>query len=439
MSAKAVIVGAGRKIGESWTWMASIGMLALLLLIGTSSTFFGVFAVGLALLIVIILCLDLEQAGTLFVTLAMFSAPLNNLRPISSSFVTVSDLIFLLAFAVLTPTMFSKKLALPWMFILGLGTIIVTGVIATVASPITAVSANQMIRLLIGAFSLPILFMIWRPAHAIIVRLAAAYILGTVFSVMYGVAQGPIGGGHRYIGYTYHPNFLGLSCLLAAALVPYVAGAVNANRSWIFWGAGVICALGVYLSGSRAALLVLIMLILIYPFVEGSVKAGSAVFAGILAVVAFSGSLLNSDGNNAVGRLLGGGSASDSDTQREQLASDALKSLKAHPILGNGFDGGLGAHDIYLQVAVAVGIFGLLGFLLVLWAAFRPLFWKGPEHRLAYPVLAYAAIGPLTNTLWERLIWSVMALAFTVVVHGPQADHPEDELGALRAKKGITV
>ena len=405
--------------------MACLGVLALLVVLGTTSPLYGAVAVGLAAIITLVVCFDLERSGIVFVTLAMFGAPLNNLRVSAGSYVTASDLLFVLGFGVLMPTIARNKFKLPAMFVLGFMLLLSMGIVASVASNMPLVSANQVGRLVIGAFSLPIFLMLWRPSSAVVVRLAMAYVLGTVFSVGYGLAHGPVAGDARYVGYTYHPNYLGLSCLLAAALVPYVVASIESAYRWIWWASCLVCAYGVYISGSRAALLVLIMLVVIYPFVEGSIRAASAVFAGFVGVVAFSGTLLNQDGNNALGRLFGSGSANGSDIQREQIATEALRQLKAHPFLGNGFDGGLGSHDIYLQVAVAVGVFGLIGYLLILWSALRPLFWEGVDHRLAYPVLAYATIGPLTNTLWDRLIWSVVALAFTVVVRGPQSQNPD--------------
>ena len=154
------------------------------------------------------------------------------------------------------------------------------------------------------------------------------------------------------------------------------------------------------------------MLIVVYPFVERSIRAVGVVMLGVVAVLVFADRILKEDSDSAIGRLLGGGTASGSDLDRERIAAAAWDQFWKHPLLGNGFDGGIGSHNIYLQVATAVGIFGLLGYLMIMWTAIRPLFWKGTGHRLAYPVLAYAAEGPITNTLWDRLIWAVIALTF---------------------------
>jgi len=412
-----------RAVASSVTYVLTVLLLGLLLLMGVQSTFLAVAAVGIAAILAMVVCFDLPTTGTVFMLIAMFTAPLNDLR-LGASYVTISDVVFVLAIGLLLPTVIGRRIEMPLVFIAGFVILLTMGSIASAASAFPVVSFNQLARLVIGAFMLPLFFMLWRPPHATIVRLAGAYILGTVFSVGYGLLQGPVAGDARYVGFTYHPNFLGLECLLAAALVPFVVGSISFGRRWIFWGAGVICAYGIWLSGSRAALLVLGMLIFVYPFVERSIKAAGAIVFGVAMVLALSSKLVQDDSNSALGRLFGGGSANGSDIERRRILDAALAQFKSHPLLGVGFDGGLGSHNIYLQVATAVGVIGLLGYLLVLWTALRPLFWSGINHRLAYPALAYMAIGPLTNTLWDRLIWSVLALTLAVNVHKPP---PEPE------------
>ena len=412
-----------RAVNQSWAFLLSLGVLALLTLMGMQSTFLAAAAIGMAATLALIVCLGLTGAGTIFMLVAMSLAPLNDLR-LGASYVTVSDVIFVLAIGILLPTVLNNRIEVPPVFILGLAILVAIGSISSAMSPIAAVSFSQLARLVFGAFMLPIFFMLWRPPRETVVRLACAYIFGTVFSIGWGLLQGPVAGDARYVGFTYHPNFLGLESLLAAALVPFVVGSISFGRRWIFWGAGLICAYGIWLSGSRAALLVLGMLVFIYPFVERSIKAAGAVVFGIAMVLALSSRLVQEDSNNALGRLFGGGSANGSDIERKQILNDALVQFKAHPIFGVGFDGGLGSHNIYLQVATAVGILGLIGYLLVLWASLRPLFWTGINHRLAYPALAYMAIGPLTNTLWDRMIWAVLALTLAVNTRRPTEPEP---------------
>lgn len=412
-----------RTVSESWAYGVSLGVLAVLTLMGVQSTFLGVAAVGMAGTLALIVCFGLARAGTVFMIVAMFTAPLNDLR-LGASYVTVSDIIFVLAIGILLPTVLANRIDVPPVFILGLVILLAIGSISSAMSAFAVVSFSQLARLVVGAFMLPIFFMVWKPPRETVVKLAAAYIFGTVFSVAWGVLQGPVAGDARYVGFTYHPNFLGMECLLAAALVPFVVGAISVNWRWVYWGAGLICAYGIWLSGSRAALLVLGMLVFIYPFVERSIKAAGAIVFGVAMMLALSSRLVQENSNNALGRLFGGGTASGSDIERKRILTDALDQFKAHPILGVGFDGGLGSHNIYLQVATAVGILGLIGYLLVLWAALRPLFWSGINHRLAYPALAYMAIGPLTNTLWDRMIWAVLALTLAVNTRKPPQPEP---------------
>lgn len=418
-----VIDAVQRTVSQSWAFVLSVAVLGLLTFMGMQSTLLAVAAVGMAGTLALIICFGLARAGAVFMLVAMFAAPLNDLR-LGTSYVTISDVVFVLAIGILLPTVLNNRIEVPPVFILGLVILVTIGSISSVLSPIAVVSFSQLARLVIGAFMLPIFFMLWRPSREIVVRLAAAYIFGTVFSVAWGLLQGPVAGDARYVGFTYHPNFLGLECLLAAALVPFVVGSISLSWRWVFWGAGLICAYGIWLSGSRAALLVLGMLVFIYPFVERSIKAAGAVVFGIAMVLALSSRLVQEDSNNALGRLFGGGSANGSDIERKRILTDAFEQFKSHPILGVGFDGGLGSHNIYLQVATAVGILGLMGYLLVLWAALRPLFWTGINHRLAYPALAYMAIGPLTNTLWDRMIWAVLALTLAVNTRRPPEPEP---------------
>lgn len=408
-----------RMVLSSLTWIVPLIILLLLVSLGSKSPGAGIFAIGIAAIGAIVLSVDLTRAGTAFMVLAMFLAPLNDLR-LGTSQVTISDLVYVLAVLILVPTIVGNRIEIPPLFLLGLAVLLTMGILASAASPISAVSGSQVGRLIVGAFALPIFFMVWRPPMSTIVRFAGAYMFGTVFSVMYGLLHGRVGSGDaRYVGYTTHPNFLGTSCLLAVALAPFMLAMVRPGYRWMFWGASLICTYGIWISGSRAALLVLGMLVFVYPFIERSIRAGAAVLLGVAGVLLLAGKIMQDDSNNALGRLFGNGSAEGSDNARKDLLVTAFQQFRNHPLLGNGFDGSIGAHNIYLQVAVAVGVFGLIGYLAIMWTALRPLFWTGTAHRLGYPVLAYMAIGPLTNTLWERLIWSTVGLTFAVNIRKP--------------------
>jgi hypothetical protein len=179
----------------------------------------------------------------------------------------------------------------------------------------------------------------------------------------------------------------------------------------------------VWFSGSRAALVATVLIVLMWPVVERSVRGGLwLAMAGALGLLV-ADQVLSSSGDSAIARLLGGGSAVASDAAREQLTAHYLAEFLAKPLLGNGFEEAVLGHDVYLQVAYAMGIFGAIGFVLVLVSGALTLITiPRPLHRIAYPVIAYAMLAPLTSVIWDRFIWAALALTFAVAVRARDAD-----------------
>ena len=101
----------------------------------------------------------------------------------------------------------------------------------------------------------------------------------------------------------------------------------------------------------------------------------------------------------------------------------------AHPILGNGFDAtALDAHNIYLEIGIGIGLVGLICYLLVLGIGVLPVLRSGPLRRLGYIALGYAAIGMLTNSLWDRFVWMGISLSVLAAADmGPRRSRPRDE------------
>ncbi len=387
-------------------------VLALALVAGAVVTpLLAVLGVGLGVGLVMLTVLGIERTGTAIVLLAMFFAPMNDVRPVPGlTFVTMSDLLFALGFPLLVPTMLRRTVRVPPLFLLGAGLIVVMGLIASVLSPTAALSLNHMSRLLVAGLGLPLAFVVWQPERPVIRQLAWAYLLGATVSTLAAVVQGPFAGTGRYLGLTTHPNFFGLTCLLAIALAPFLLR--RDKTPWALGLAVLICGYGIWISGSRAALLVVILLGVAYPVLESSAKALYAMLAAGTAVLALRNVLLGNNADNALGRLLGSGTADASDVAREEALKLALDRFTAHPLAGNGFAEAMEAHNIYLQIAVAVGVIGTLGYLMIFASMLLPLVTgSGTLRRLAYPALAYALVGLITNSLWDRFIWSVLALS----------------------------
>ena len=394
-------------------FVGCVSFLGALLLIAQLSTIAAIVAICVAGLCAAVVSFGLVQTATGIIVLAMFFAPCNSIRPSpAASFVTMSDLLFALGFLLLAPVLMVRRISPPLIFVLGSFILIVMGILASLGSADPGTSLNHMTRFVLAGLGLPIAFMLWRPHNRIVVAFASAYVAGQALSVVNAIASGAEEDTGRYQGFSTHFNFFGLSALLAACLVPYIVAFIHPPWRWVAWAGGGLCLYGIWISGSRAALLVVVIIALLFPLVERSVPATGALAAAMGVGVLLSGRLLNDEGSNALGRLKGDSTTNFSDDERTRALTEAIKMFKAHPFLGTGFEKALEAHNIYLEIGVAVGVVGVVGYALILGSAIYPLFTvPHPYHRLAYPALAYAMIGMLTNALWDRFIWSVLALA----------------------------
>jgi O-antigen ligase len=194
---------------------------------------------------------------------------------------------------------------------------------------------------------------------------------------------------------------------------------------------GLVLAYGIWISGSRASLLVLIILAAMFPFLERSIKAaGFIALLGIVGIAMLDRILDQNDGSNALSRLLGSGSGG-SDHERLEGLAEAWAVFQQSPIIGNGFEfETFLAHNIYMQVLTCVGIIGFVAFMLILWAFAIPLFTAKPPYRLlAYPAVAYIVVGPITPNLGSRYVGVMLAISFlaaTIGKMGPHDVEPEE-------------
>lgn len=137
-------------------------------------------------------------------------------------------------------------------------------------------------------------------------------------------------------------------------------------------------------------------------------------FLGLGALVAQDLVLSLLPPGSALYRLvLGDASSQQSDANRVDVLYTTFNSFLEKPFFGRGFANSLEAHNIYLQVATAAGLFGLLGFALILFTAIRPIFMPqlGSLRWLALPPVAYLVAGLVANTLWDRFVWVLVGLA----------------------------
>jgi hypothetical protein len=391
-------------------------LLALLIPVATGSVIGAAAALGLAVLLVVLVTVGIELTATALLLVAMTMAPMNDVKPVAAiSFVTMSDVFFFLGVGLLLPILMTRGFHRQAPFLLGVAGVFVVGLVSSAVSTDPAASLNGLVRLAVGALLLPIVFMLWRPGRRVLVAFAGAYVLGTAISVAKGRISGVTSTDGRYAGLTEHPNILGVTCMLAVTLVPFLLVGTPRSYRWVVLGAGAVCGYGVWISGSRAALVGTAAVAVLYLVLSRKIEH-AVVFFGISIIPVYVVGRTFASGvvdGSPLGRLRGGGSASMSDLERQDLARVAIGKFFSHPIIGTGFGDASLAHNIYLQIAAAGGVVGLAFYLLILLSTVRqPLVLGSPAHLLALPAMAYVLIGPLTPLLWDRYVWCVLALPF---------------------------
>ncbi|MGJ9412758.1 O-antigen ligase family protein [Aeromicrobium sp. CF4.19] len=407
-----------------------IAVLYVWIPLATGSLFAALAGLALIVGVTLVLVLGLERCATLMLALAFFSAPMNSVRPVpGAGFATASDLLLLVGILLLVPGLVSRPLKGQAFFLVGAGGVFAMSLVASMLTSETFVSLNIIARLVVGALALPMVFAVWRPRRQVVVLLATAYVLGNIANVGYGLARGTVTSEGRHLGLSMHVNILGFCAMLALALIPFLLRELPRRWHWAVLVAGGVCAYGVWVSGSRAALVVAVAVGVLYPVVARSIPAALALFGAGIAGIWFVGNALTSGEaeTNTIGRILGAGTASASDQQRELEAQGAVEQFLAHPVFGGGFTVEiLDAHNIYLQVAAAGGL-AVLGFYLVLLGAVVMQSLRLPPryHVLVLPAVAYILIGPLTPLLWDRYIWCVLALPFLLAAPSETDDVSE--------------
>ena len=134
-------------------------------------------------------------------------------------------------------------------------------------------------------------FLAWRPQGRLIEALAWAYVSGHVVSTCYAVVEGRA-LNDRYDGLTTHFNFFGIAALVASTMLVHLYHATPRRHRWVPMLAALFCAASISMSGSRAAAIVVAMILLLYPLLERSILSAYLLIAAALAFVAVGDRLL---------------------------------------------------------------------------------------------------------------------------------------------------
>lgn len=391
-----------------------LGLLtAMLSALAAKSLLLGIAAVILAGGFAVVAVFGAEAVGLGALMLATAFGPLDGLR--LGGMLTVADLFYGVAFMLVLPKRATQRISLPSGFGLAIAGLAAVTLLTTIASSAPGESANEGIRLLLAIVLLPLGLALYRPSLFRIDLLAWSYIAGELINTVAAIV-GPEAQGRR-IGLTQHPDYLGMDGSFGCALALYLAtrpGREYDTQRPYAWAAGAVCAVSVLISGSRTALLAVFVIAVCYPIVERTFRSIT-----ILAVAAFAGVLSMAwlaetfGSGSALTRLFHGGLSSQySDQARSQNFHTSWLQYLKHPIWGEGFrTTDYLTHNVLLQIPLALGIPGLIFFLLLLWSVVRILFVGGRLRGLGYVAIAYASMTPTTPAIWDRNIWSALVLA----------------------------
>lgn len=415
----------------SFASIIGVTVLVLLLVVGVGSNelLLTVAAVGVAVALTVLIGVGPEKMGIGLMIVGMLLAPLNVLRLVGN--VTFSDVAFVIGFGLLVPRMLVKRPKLPPLYVIGVSILFAGGLISSLLAPLPIASLGGFLRLVAAAVLLPFLMNLLQPSGKLIDALAWSYVIGQIVSTAYSVAQGGAGTAQgRAIGLSTHPNFYALAGQLAYALLIYLFYRVEKKDRWIVVLAAAVVGFSVLNSGSRASLLCCAVITIMWPIVERSAVAWYVIVTGaILAVIAAESVLRALGQETTLDRLSGNTSAQYSDQAREMALDEGFRQFFDRPIQGNGWNDILEIHNAYLEVAVGGGVISLFGFLLIIASLIRPLFRQGVPNRLAYAGLSYATFALIGPTLYDRVLWTVLALILVTAAQGNgdgDVDEPEE-------------
>jgi hypothetical protein len=385
-------------------------------------------ALGAVVLLVAAVSLGPQTTGAALVGLGFLTAPVHKNLPISAS-ASLTDVLLAVGLVLLLPRILRGEHRLSPMYAGGLVLIAVFGSVGSAVSERPVQSLVALLVWLVVILVVPLALLSWSPSEPVIDRLAWTFVAGQAFSFLYGVATGPFGGG-RYAGYTPHPNYFAESGLMSFALLLHL---YHETRNRWLAVLGMVMSVGsIYLSGSRAAMVIAVAMIMLVPVVERSALVGYLIaFAGAI-VVALFGTLRSVAGEgSALERLLGNdGGAAASDQTRTEGLSEGIARFAQHPLSGSGLLDLRPVHNNLVEVAIGTGVFGVIGYLMVIWALSRGLLGTSRMRRLSYTVPAGFAFGLTAPSLSDRSIW--IAISLSIVVFGgrgksrePDPDPPE--------------
>lgn len=334
-------------------------------------------------------------------------------------FFNVSDVLFLVSVGLALPRLITRHIWLPVAFAMGSAAFVTISILASLQSATPGESYYYATRVILALIVFPAILVWWSPQGRFLVTLALAFAIGTGASVVVGLFET---GGTRSSGLTGHPNVLGYTAVLTLSLLPFLTKTLTRpHRAWISASVFGIAGLGIQTSGSRAALVTALVLLVLIPAAERSIIAALAVMAaGVVAVLVLDQRKgASGEGQDALSRLLGeSGNVVGSNRERVEGVEKVWALALDHPFLGSGFNfSDFVAHNAYVQIAAAAGFLGLAAFAVFCISMVTPLVAYDDVHsRLVYPAIVFLIAAPVSPNLTDRYIGFLLGLSLVGVV-----------------------
>lgn len=423
--------------------------LVLLIILPASLSSLSVAFLCISALVVMMLVLVFgsRPTGTAFLLVGYGTVTFNDTHPIASlGWMELADPFLVTGFFLLIPGFVRTVLRLPAGFLVGAMGLLSVGTLSPLFTEAPGLNFALFLDVAQGVVLLPVLLAWWQPGLRAVTGIALAYVVGSGVNVVSALLEGP-DSGDRYSGLSTHPNVMGYCQVLSIALVPFLLEVLPRRYHWIIGAITVVSIYGIWISGSRAALLGGAILILLYPLLKRSIPVTMGVAALCLPVLVVLDSVADRlDSSSALGRLLGADSARASNEARREGAQAGIDQFLSHPLLGDGWATVWGAHNGYLQVAAAIGVFGFVFYGVLLGSILRPLIAiPSPYGLLAVPGLAALMLDLVLPVLGARYVWCAVGLSLcayrladTEGARGPvEALHGTQEQGGAHARRPV--
>jgi O-antigen ligase len=235
--------------------------------------------------------------------------------------------------------------------------------------------------------------------------------------------------GARFSGGGHDLNYVAYMCSVAILFAVYLA--TNATRldrfcRWYYWGIAVLCALEIFLTGSRGGFVCLLTAAAFSLYLGGLSRRRIVtilqLMAAALLVYLLARFMVNQE---LLSRLTFGGGAGTSVEEDPRMAiwKKGFATFLQHPIVGVGFgaftaattgfgEKGRVAHNTFISVMTELGLVGLTLYLTFLVMLFRAA-WRMPrrERLLWLGILAVSFINSMTaGSQIDKIDWFVQGM-----------------------------